>query len=114
MVQGCTVVFRAPNVHGLPLDGTLKLQYMRGEAKGEFAIVKVAHILGIRIPRPNCHPAPLPAIQVPSPLSSQHFNLASAHCNHSCLDAMSYIHLVSSSHAHVPGPCDGFAVCSRV
>ncbi len=75
MVQGRTVVFRAPNVHGLPLDGKLKLQYMRGEARGKCAIVRVADLLASRNPRPDRHPGPMLAIQVPLHSHANNSNL---------------------------------------
>lgn len=56
MVQGCLVAMRAPSVQGLPLEGTLRFQYMRGEARGGWAEFDVAELSLLLNPVPNQHP----------------------------------------------------------
>ncbi len=56
MVQGCSVAMRAPSVQGLPLEETLRLQYMRGEGWGGWAEFDVAELSLLLNPVPNQHP----------------------------------------------------------
>lgn len=49
------MTLRAPSVLGLPLDGTLKLHDMRGEARGGWAKFDVAELSELLNPVPSCH-----------------------------------------------------------